>query len=103
MNVYSVWLHSNGEGRTNIFAWRLQDPQQRLVVLYCGAEAAGTSEGTIGELTDGAPSDNEQENDILSKYDVDDSAAQESARQIVSAGSAQIDRDARTILKNGGM
>lgn len=101
MNVTKVWLHPDGEGRTYVSGFRFKGPQQRLVVVYCGAVAAGTTEGTEGESSDGAPSDNDQTREILRKYPVDDTSAQAEAQRIVSKRSAQIDRDATELLARG--
>jgi hypothetical protein len=103
MHVSSVSLDSNGGGRTNILGFRWKDPQQRLVVLYCGEVAAGTNEGVEGKSSDGSPSDGDQERDIISRYSVDSDAAMSDARRIVSNGSAQIDSDARRLLRNGSL
>lgn len=101
MNVTSVWLHADGEGRTNISGFRFKDPQQRLIVLYCGEIAAGTSKGTVGESSDGHPGDRQQEEKIISSYPVDEGAAWSEAERIVGERSPQIDRDATALLSKG--
>lgn len=103
MHVWSVWLHANGEGRTNIFGFKSKDPQQRLVVLYCGSVAAGTTEGTVGESSDGAPGDLDQIEDITSNPSIDSDAAMLEAQHIVRTHASQIDHDATELLNNGSL
>ncbi|MGH8919964.1 MAG: hypothetical protein ACRD0H_16805 [Actinomycetes bacterium] len=97
-SLMSVWIHPDGSGRTNVWAWNWKDPRQRLTLLYAGAVAAGTEEGAVGDYT--------QAEKLLDRFPDDQrqaevDAAYTEAEQIVAARATEIERDATVLLAQG--
>lgn len=96
--IVSARLTPDGSGKVTVWGFLWKDPQQRLVMLFAGAAAAGTTAGAEGddalaeEILDRFPGDERDQ--------IEDAARAEAAR-IVAKRSDEIDRDAAGLLENG--